>query len=140
MSALYAVNFAISCYLLGLILTIQFVHYPGFLYVDKKHFHKFHLFHTRRIGLIVMAPMIVELITSGLLVYYYPGPISISLLILVILIWTSTALLSVPKHSRLAKEKNLQLINELVRTNWPRTILWSLRVFILAIVIIRASS
>ncbi len=53
-----------------------------------------------------------------------------------LLIWLSTFLLSVPCHEHLAKtdmnETSLiEKIQRLVKTNWPRTILWTLRSIVL---------
>lgn len=134
---LLLLNFATTFYLLGLILTIQFVHYPGFIYVDRKLFPKFHLFHVRRISLIVMIPMVVELLGSIALAALSPNIFHFILVILVLLIWISTAFLSVPKHNKLAKEKNSLIISQIVLTNWPRTILWTSRAAILTYLIIK---
>lgn len=138
MNLLLLINFAISSYLLGLIVTVQLVHYPSFIYVDRKLFNKFHLFHVRRISFAVMLPMAAELLASLALAYLDPRPISFILLGIVFLIWLSTATLSVPRHNKLSHDKNPRLISELVLTNWPRTILWSLRVVILGVIITRS--
>lgn len=131
MNSLIIINFALSCYLLGLILTIQMVHYPAFIYVDRKMFNKFHLFHVRRISLIVMIPMGAEFLASSALFFLYPSITHAALFGLVVLIWLSTAFLSVPRHNKLSEHKNPKIISELVLTNWPRTIFWISRVFIL---------
>ena len=131
MTSLVLINLAISCYLLGLIFTIQVVHYPSFIYADRNLFHKFHLFHVKRISLIVMIPMLAELLAAGALAFISPSTMTLFLLSLVLLIWLSTAFLSVPRHNKLATSKNPRLISELTLTNWPRTILWSARVGIL---------
>ena len=138
MNLLVLINFAISSYLLGLIVTVQLVHYPSFIYVDRKLFNKFHLFHIRRISFAVMIPMAAELVASLALAFVNPEITSFILLGLVLLIWLSTAILSVPRHNKLSHNKNPRLISELVITNWPRTILWALRVLILSIFIIKA--
>ena len=139
MNPLLLINFAISSYLLGLIVTVQLVHYPSFIYVDRKLFNKFHLFHMRRISFAVMVPMVVELLVSMAYAYYNPNVTSFVLLGIVLLIWLSTALLSVPRHIKLSQHKNPRLISELVLTNWPRTLLWTSRVIILALLTIRAT-
>ena len=118
MTFLPLINFALACYLLGLIVTIQIVHYPAFIYVDRKLFNKFHLFHVKRISLIVMLPMGAELLAAIALAATSPGAINFILLALVILIWISTAILSVPRHNKLTEIKNPRLISELVLTNW----------------------
>jgi hypothetical protein len=48
----------------------------------------------------------------------------------VILIWLSTFVLSVPCHSRLNLGFCQKTVFKLVATNWPRTIIWSLRSFL----------
>jgi len=130
------INFATTFYLLGLILTIQVVHYPSFIYIDQKLFTKFHLFHVRKISIIVMIPMILELLAAIALTYLFPNIYAIILLALVLLTWLSTAIMSVPRHNKLSNSKNIKLISELVLTNWPRTIFWSARAIILSFLLI----
>jgi hypothetical protein len=43
----------------------------------------------------------------------------------------STFLVSVPLHNLLQKERNSKIIERLILTNWPRTILWTLRLGLL---------
>ena len=51
----------ISFSLVGLIWTIQVVHYPSFSYVDNDHYIDFQHFHMRAITYIVMPLMLFEL-------------------------------------------------------------------------------
>lgn len=46
---------------------------------------------------------------------------------LMALIWASTALVQVPLHERLVEGFSEDAAARLVRTNWVRTIAWSLR-------------
>jgi len=39
----------------------------------------------------------------------------------------STVLLSVPRHERMVRQPDSKTGRELVLTNWPRTIAWSMR-------------
>jgi hypothetical protein len=118
-------------FLTGLIWTIQLVHYPSFLWIDQSHFKQFEAFHSFRISLIVMPIMILELVTAFFLTslfYKVPNTFWFNLnFLLVLLIWASTFLLSVPCHSVLNNGYSESIINKLVFTNWVRTILWSLR-------------
>ena len=57
-------------------------------------------------------------------------PIIISIIFL-ISIWLSTALLFTRIHQKLTEGYEFSLIKKLVKTNWLRTILWSLRLIIL---------
>ena len=114
--------------MLGLIWYIQLVHYPSFKYVDTNSFVEFHKHHTLKTGYIVMPVMFLELVSSGFLTWQ-DGWMSLNALgfYLVILIWLSTFLLSVPKHNTLQQEKLNSLISDLIATNWYRTILWSVK-------------
>ncbi|MCC6137729.1 MAG: hypothetical protein IT287_03800 [Bdellovibrionaceae bacterium] len=112
----------------GLIWLVQLVHYPAFAQIGDKDFLSFHMQHSQRITYIVGPTMLIELVTAVLLLL----PKSESKffwfnLTGVVLIWMSTALLSIPLHNTLATGKDLLIINKLVLTNWPRTILWSVR-------------
>lgn len=50
------------------------------------------------------------------------------ILILVVLIWLSTFFIQVPIHQKLLVKKDFFLIEKLNRTNWIRTILWSIKI------------
>ncbi len=72
--------------------------------------------------------MITEFTTSALL-WWNDGAFSLNGLgfYLVLLIWISTFLLSVPNHAKLAKGKDDTHINRLINTNWIRTVLWTVK-------------
>lgn len=112
----------------GLIWYVQLVHYPSFHFVEETRFREFHNLHSSRTGFIVMPVMIAELVTSGVLSWFY-GWVSLHALgfYLVIGVWLSTFLLSVPIHAKLSSSRNAVLIDRLVSTNWVRTILWSVK-------------
>jgi len=124
---------AVSCFFLtGLIWTIQLLHYPSFKWIQKENFSAFTQFHSLRVSIVVIPFMITELITGGILLMM-PAPLltSRSVLMLnlagVFVIWLSTFLLSVPCHSKLGKGFSGKAISRLVVTNWPRTVIWTLR-------------
>ena len=127
----------LTCFtLLGLILTIQFVHYPSFLFVSKNRFLEFENFHTRRISLIVMPLMMIEFISGLLLLIETNAKNDFIILInfmLLTMTWLSTFFLSVPIHRKLSQRYNSEDIYYLIKTNWPRTIFWSLRSVLLII-------
>lgn len=111
----------------GLIWMVQLVHYPSFPYVDQQKFGAFHAFHSQTITWIVMPVMVVELALAVLLVTKSPDLFWKFNLAGLVLIWLATASLSVPIHNQLAIAPTEALAARLVWTNWPRTILWSLR-------------
>lgn len=118
-------------FMTGLIWTIQLVHYPAFSHVEEARFAEFAAFHARRITWIVAPVMLLELTTAGGL-WYLRSDILWSLnLGLLLLTWLSTFLWSVPCHDRLSVTKNPVALHDLVVTNWPRTLLWSLRSLLL---------
>lgn len=124
--------FTTTLYLIGLIWTIQVVHYPLFALVGKNQFPHYHAEHGNRISLIVIVPMLLELASSVLLVFVRPASVPAWLtwlgLVLVLLIWVITFVIQVPQHNRLANAGfSLTVIQALVAGNWLRTILWTLR-------------
>ena len=127
-SVIFLINFASTLFLSGLIWMVQLVHYPSFHFVDPSEFKRFHQFHSRRISIIVIPLMIIELITSGVL-WFHSETFSINSIgfYLVLSIWVSTAFLSVPAHSKLSSGKNDEQIDKLIHTNWVRTFLWTLK-------------
>lgn len=125
---IFLINTFASIFMTGLIWIVQLVHYPSFLYVDHESFKAFQLHHVNSIDKIVIPVMVAELATSFGLAWA-DGFFSLNALgfYIVILIWISTGLFSVPAHSKLEASKDVQAIRKLVSTNWIRTILWSLK-------------
>jgi hypothetical protein len=132
MDFLFFLNVISAFLLTGVIWTIQIVHYPSFHYIDKLSFTNFHNFHERRISIIVMPLMLIELITSIALYIHNMWSIIFALNLLIVgLIWCSTFFVQVPIHSILSKKKDKNLIEKLVNTNWIRTFLWSTRMLLI---------
>ena len=132
MSFLFFLNAISAFFLTGMIWTIQIVHYPSFHYIDKISFTNFHHFHERRISIIVMPLMLIELTTSTALYINNMSSIVFALnLLIVALIWCSTFFVQVPIHSILSQKKDKKLIEKLVNTNWIRTFLWSMRMLLI---------
>lgn len=131
MKSALLLNFASCLMMCGLIWLVQLVHYPAFKYVTYSSFQKFCSFHSRTITIIVMPLMFIELGTGFYLYYLKQNQFFLINLILIVLIWLSTFFLSVPLHEQLAKGFDIDTINKLVNTNWPRTFLWSTRSILL---------
>jgi hypothetical protein len=128
---LLLLNFALAAYLTGLIWTVQLVHYPGFAYVAPEKFGAFHQHHTRTMSWVVLAPMVLELGLAAWLAWQGREALGAAgwwALALVLLIWAATFFISVPFHNRLAADGySYVAIDGLVRTNWLRTVAWTLR-------------
>lgn len=123
--------------MVGVIWTVQVVHYPLFLRVPPEAFPAYEREHMRRIGAIVGPAMIVELATAAWIVANPPDGIGAAIAwcgaALVGVNWISTALVQGPTHARLAPCFDAQRIRFLIRSNWVRTIAWSARGIICAI-------
>lgn len=118
--------------MMGLIWLIQLVHYPSFKFIEKNEFCQFHKMHSIRITLIVGPVMAIELISGVLLLLKHISNFLLIInLLFLILIWLATAFVSVPIHSRLESAKTDSYIDNLVKTNWIRTFLWTFRWLIL---------
>ena len=115
----------------GLIWFVQVVHYPLFALVGREAFAGYEREHVRRTGWIVGPPMIVEGITAVWLLASAPAGIGRQIpgvgFALLVLIWCATAMVQVPAHRRLESGFAEVTHRRLVRTNWIRTILWTVR-------------
>ncbi len=125
--ALELAHAAVTWMLVGLVWTIQLVHYPLFSYVEPARFTAFHAAHSARIALLVGWLMPLELAAAIALAVRSPSPWTWAGLGLVVLVWTATALLSVPSHARLTRGYDARAHAGLVAGNWVRTAGWSLR-------------
>ena len=100
--------------------------------------------HERGITRVIVPLMIVELATAVILVLRFPTGVSRSLfyltLALLVIIWLSTFLLQVPQHHRLESGFNVVAWQTLSRTNWVRTLAWTLRTWILFTLIVRQAN
>ena len=128
------VQFASCAFLTGLIWLVQRVHYPLLAAVGDKEFVSYEREHVRRIAPVVAPMMLMESVAAGCLVVLAPPGIlaflSVAGLLVLGLVWGSTWMLQVPAHRILEHGRNPDVIAQLVRTNWIRTVGWSMRFFI----------
>ena len=121
--------------LFGLIWTIQLVHYPGFKYVDRQEFTAFTMMHTYKVTFFVAPLMLLEFSAAlTLMVMGWFSVLPVLFFIIILMVWASTFLMSVPYHQRLARGKDEAVIDKLIQTNWIRTILWTVKLVLLIIV------
>ncbi len=116
---------------IGLIWFVQIVHYPLFLKVGELNFKEYEVSHQSRTSIVVAPLMLTELATGLLLVLQRPSFITIESSIagfsLLLIIWFSTFLWQVPLHQKLSKGYDTALIQQLIRSNWIRTLAWTAR-------------
>ena len=117
--------------MVGLICFVQIVHYPLFRMVGSTAFVAYEAAHTRLTSYVVGPFMAVEGVTALVIAAAPPDDLSRVLpflgLVLLAVIHGSTVLLQVPAHRALSEAWDEQVATRLVRTNWIRTIGWSLR-------------
>ena len=127
-SALLIAQLASTLPLVGLIWTIQLVHYPLFELVGEESQVDYQKQHMNRITWVVAPLMLIELVTVGLLWVLAPFDVwAIVGALLVAVIWASTVIIQVPCHGRLAAGFDRAIHRRLVDSNWIRTIAWTLR-------------
>lgn len=127
-SALVIAQLASTLPLVGLIWTIQLVHYPLFELVGEESQVDYQKQHMNRITWVVAPLMLIELVTVGLLWVLAPFDVwAIVGALLVAVIWVSTVIIQVPCHGRLAAGFDRTIHRRLVDSNWIRTIAWTLR-------------
>lgn len=128
---LVVIHLAATLFMTGVIWFVQVVHYPLFFAVDRSAFPSYGKQHAARTTWIVAPPMLVELASALLLFWIRPANVatwSLSVgLSLLAVIWISTALVQVTTHEVLQKGFEATAHRRLVRTNWIRTVAWSLR-------------
>ncbi|MBV8781257.1 MAG: hypothetical protein JO353_07655 [Phycisphaerae bacterium] len=131
MSDLILINAIATWYMAGLIWFVQLVHYPLFANVAENSFTAYHKRHMDATGWAVGPSMIVEALSTILLLIRRPAAVPLwvawSGLAMVVALWLSTALVQVPAHYRLGRGEDRSLIRWLTLTNWLRTALWSAR-------------
>lgn len=130
---MYQINTFIDWSMFVVIWLVQLVVYPGFRHVEKSRFVDWHSRYLKLMGYIVAPLMIGQL---GFAIWnafkaqqwmssetHYLG--------LVALTWILTFRMVVPIHDNLQdRGKESALIRQLVLANWPRTVLWSVIVFV----------
>ena len=120
-----------TLYMCGLIWFVQVVHYPLHGLVGVAEFRSYQAAHVRRTTWVVVGPMVIELLSAILLIVAQPedtlGPLPILGFLILIKAWVATMLLSVPAHRKLEQGFSQSAHLRLVRSNWIRTLAWTVR-------------
>ena len=122
--------------MVGVIWVIQLVHYPSFKYVKDSDYIIFQKYHMSNISYIVFPVMLIELFTS--LLIFFSGEKSFFFMLslfCLFLIWVITVGLFTKFHNILQTGKDLKMIEKMIKVNWIRTLLWSVRLIMIFFVI-----
>lgn len=117
--------------MVGVIWFVQLVHYPLLGNVGTDKFVEYERLNVTRTGWVVIPLMLSEATTALLLAVLRPDEVLswqiYSGLVLLLIIWLSTAMLQVPCHQQLLTTWDARTHRRLVRSNWIRTVAWTLR-------------
>jgi len=128
MTTLLIIHFAVTWALVGLIWTIQAVHYPLFKDVGRENFIDYHERHMSLITWVVGPLMLVEAASAAGLLYLGERSVLFCVsLVMLAVVWVSTWLFSVPLHYKLTGGFDTLTIQRLVCTNLWRTLGWTIR-------------
>jgi hypothetical protein len=116
----------------GVIWFVQLVHYPLFARVAGVDGRGYAVENQRRTAWVVVPFMLVEGATAAVVAAFPPAgvgrPLAIAGAAGVVALWLSTLAVQMPLHARLAADGHVPAtVAALVRSNWPRTILWTFR-------------
>ena len=129
--AVLTTNIAATLYMTGLIWFVQIVHYPLMRSVPPSSFPAYSVAHQRRTTWVVGPAMLIEAVTSILLIRFHPpgvqSIIAVAGFLLVVFIFYRTGFVQVPQHRQLANEYDRDVCRDLITSNWWRTIAWTTR-------------
>jgi len=126
MSLLLA-NLIVTSLMTGIIWMVQLVVYPAFRQVAEDDHSDYHDQHMKHITPLVAPLMILELVLAIVWMMQTYDLMRVLHLACAIILWLSTFIIQVPLHQRLKTRFDLQQINTLVKSNWIRTIVWTLK-------------
>ena len=129
---LIVVHAAASMFMVGLIWTIHYVHYPLFAYVGESTYASFQAAHVERIGKLLFVPWLTEGITLiGVLALAFLGTHKVLRVPAVIngaamaVVLVISGFWSAPAHAKLADGFDTSIHDQLMTVNLIRTLAWT---------------
>ncbi len=120
---------AATLFMTGLTWFVQVVHYPLFPAVGPDRFPEFHRIHSNRTTWVVLPPMLVELLTSWVLLFDPPADATALVAagaVLATVTWLLTAFGAAPVHGEIGRRGlSPVLTRRLSAFSWARTFCWS---------------
>ena len=141
LKAIVLTHVAATLMMTGIMWFVQLAYYPNLEAIGGEAFTRYEREHVRRITKAAWTMLLIELL-SGLALLFWPlHPEIRSLLainfLLLLVIWYSTWFIQVPLHKQLEQGFDRQLIRRLVRSNWLRTVCYSLRLLVILAILYR---
>lgn len=106
---------------------VQLVIYPSFLRIEAGQLLSWHQTYTFRVSFVIMPLMLTQLALAAAAAFgESAGWLDGFILALVLLCWGLTFFISVPLHKKIdGGDLSEATRTALIRTNWPRTLIWS---------------
>ena len=124
-------NVTATLFMVGVIWFVQVVHYPLMARLPAEKAVGYAVEHQRRTGWVVGPVMLLEALTGLTLLAVHPVGlnfmIAVVAFLLVVFIFYRTGMIHVPQHHVLGRRYDLETCQALVRSNWQRTIAWTVR-------------
>lgn len=138
MTTLLAVHIFITFFMTGLCWFVQVVHYPLFYQIDLSELPRYEKKNAVT-GFITVPMMVIELLTGLVLLYTHRDLLFLTNVFFLGIIGLSTVVFQVPTHLKLMNTASRDLIAKLIRTNWIRTIGWTIRCGLLFYILARTN-
>ena len=129
---LLVIHVAATLFMVGLIWTIHYVHYPLFAYVGESTYASFQAAHVERIGKLLFVPWLIEGITLiGVLALAFLGTHKVLRVPAVIngaamaVVLVISGFWSAPAHAKLADGFDTSIHDQLMTVNLIRTLAWT---------------
>jgi hypothetical protein len=149
MYTIFITHLVVTLCMIGIMWFVQLVSYPFLGCIESLSpannnsifFAACERWYVRCMTMVISPPMFLELVTGWWLLWQKIPTISswivrLNVLLLVV-IWLSSLCVQVPMHCRLAKGFDKNVYRLLVRTNWIRTAVWTVRGCLLIMVLFR---
>jgi hypothetical protein len=109
---------------------VQLVIYPSFLRCELTRLVEWHRVYTRRAAWVIIPIMFTQLPLVGWLSWQEPTKANLTASACLLVCWVLTFGVSVPLHHKIdSGDTSGETIQRLIKTNWPRTFLWTVAFF-----------
>lgn len=135
---------ALSFFSFGTAMMDYFLVYPSRAIVGEEEFVQYHALLEAAIVPISVIPFLIITILNIVLFWFRPAQVSLGLviasLICLLLDWASSIFIQIPMNLELNDGKNVDLIEEVMRTNWGRVILESTQATLVLVMMVKSGS
>ena len=125
----FGLHFAASWGMVAIIWFVQINQYPLLRLIDLNNLKKFETANIKKTERVVIPFMLIELLTGVILLFKLSYLFYFAFLIL-LTVWIYTFVAIVPLHMKLKTTPDQTIVDRLVKKNWVRTVLWTLKGFV----------